>query len=143
MCTLLSATTHHFRRSPSIRLNRTEGQAVAHDAFACIFNAPEVTAIQHTSLLVDCIGSWPSLFVLRPSRLSCLPKRLASNLRANISPARRAKPNRLTFYWRWRQFSTGDIEHLKSEINKHLCRQSALTNDSLERHGATDAQTGR
>jgi hypothetical protein len=55
---------------------------------------------------------------LGPPSLRGLPKRLAPFLGAHIPPAGGAQADSLPLYWRWREFSARDIEHLQREIKK-------------------------
>lgn len=79
----------------------------------------------------------------RPSCLGRSTQCFAACLGADISPPRGAEAHRLTFYWRWGQFPTGNVEHLQGEIQQHLRRQSSLPHDASHRHRASDAETRR
>ena len=59
---------------------------------------------------------------LGPPSLRGLPQRLAPFLWADVPPTGGAQADSLPFYWRWREFSAGDIEHLQREIEKNLWR---------------------
>lgn len=79
--------------------------------------------------------------MLCPPGLGSLPERLAADLRTDVPPARGAETNSLPFYWRWRELSAGDVEHLQREIDQDLRGKSALSHDALQRHASPDAET--
>lgn len=81
--------------------------------------------------------------MLCPPGLGSLPERLAADLRTDVPPARGAKTNSLPFYWRWRELSAGDVEHLQREIDQDLRGKSALSHDALQRHASPNAETRR
>ena len=67
---------------------------------------------------------------LGPPSLRGLPQRLAPFLWADVSPSGSAQADSLPFYWRWREFSTGDVEHLQREIEKDFGRKPGLSHDA-------------
>lgn len=80
---------------------------------------------------------------LGPASLRGLPQRFASFLRTDVSPPGSAQADSLPFYWRWREFSTGNVEHLQREIEKDFGRKPGLSHDAPQRHRSSDAQTRR
>lgn len=80
--------------------------------------------------------------MLCPPGLGSLPERLAADLRTDVPPACGTKTNRLPFYWRRRELSAGDVEHLQREIDQDLRGKSALSHDALQRHASPYAETG-
>ena len=80
--------------------------------------------------------------MLCPPGLGGFPECLAADLRADVPPARGAETNSLPFYWRWRELSAGDVQHLQREIDQDLRGKSALSHDALQRHASPDAETG-
>lgn len=81
--------------------------------------------------------------MLGPPRLSGVSQSLAPFFRADIAPTRGAEANSLPLYWRRREFSARDVEHLQREIQQDLRRQSTLSHDASKRHGSSDAKTRR
>jgi hypothetical protein len=74
---------------------------------------------------VTIVATW-----LGPPSLRGLPQRFASFLRTDVSPSGGAQADSLPFYWRWREFSTGDVEHLQREIEKDFWRKTGLSHDA-------------
>src|SRR5687767_12319056 len=81
--------------------------------------------------------------MLCPARLRGQAQRLAAVFWTDVPPTRSAKAYGLPFYWRRRQFPARDVEQFKRQVEQRLGGQSALADDSAQRHRSAHAEKSR